>query len=342
MNLKSPSIGIDLTIPKVGSSFQIAHPSKIKTLKHSRQNSSRKIDRTVLRRINNNKQPFGVKNKATRLGNSVTRLRIPPMKSGKNSFILRKQKVHSQTTRPRYENYGTNRDEDNDSVWKEHISQKLRIEEARLRRRKEMDKRRTLSLNRTKRPMKNPGDFKLDPETFRLMTGKNWKKKIHLQVDAAENEFVDMTYRHEEYRENLIQKEMNSKLGNHEMASKLEDHKNLEVAISNILGHESVEHLINILKSGDSKFKINEISVGDTLIDNNAQKVLDTVELTASYMRSLIDEIPSLNKKMKDAHIMIQKMVQRTLIVATNDLKNFVKGCYEYHNEVRFLFINDF
>jgi hypothetical protein len=35
------------------------------------------------------------------------------------------------------------------------------------------------------------------------MTGKNWKKKIHLQVDSKENQFVDMTYKHEEYQENL-------------------------------------------------------------------------------------------------------------------------------------------
>jgi hypothetical protein len=41
------------------------------------------------------------------------------------------------------------------------------VEEARFRRRKEMEKRRAMSLNRTKRTLPNPSDFKLDPETFR-------------------------------------------------------------------------------------------------------------------------------------------------------------------------------
>jgi hypothetical protein len=197
------------------------------------------------------------------------------------------------------------RNPEDEDAFKDHLSQKLRIEEARVRRRKEMERRRALSLNKTKKPVQNPSDFRLDPDTFRLMTGKNWKKKIHLQVDAAENEFVDMTYKHEEYRETLRQKEMKSNLKDIELASEFENNRNLEVAVSNILGADNVEHLINILKSGESKFNINETSIGDTLIDGNAEKILNTCELTQSYMRTLIDLIPNLNKKMKDAHLMI-------------------------------------
>lgn len=193
-----------------------------------------------------------------------------------------------------------------------------------------------MSLNRTKKALPNSSDFKLDPETFKQMTGKNWKKKIHLQVDAAENEFVDMTYKHEEYQETLRQQEIQSNVKNEQIAQEVRTDKNMEVAVSNILGQENIEHLIEILKTGEQTFSYHETSVGDTLIHDHKKKILKTADLTQSYMRQLVESIPNLNHKMKEAHMMIQRMIQRSVTMATENMANFMTGCYEYHNEVIF------
>jgi len=33
----------------------------------------------------------------------------------------------------------------------------------------------------------------LNPETFQMMTGRAWKKKVDLMVDSKDKEFVDVT-----------------------------------------------------------------------------------------------------------------------------------------------------
>ena len=58
------------------------------------------------------------------------------------------------------------------------------------------------------------------------------------------------------------------------MASQFKDDKNMEVAVSNILGHENVEHLIQILNTEGMNFSINEHSVGDTLIEKHTNKIM--------------------------------------------------------------------
>jgi hypothetical protein len=107
------------------------------------------------------------------------------------------------------------------------------------------------------------------------------------------------------------------------------------MAVSNILGQGNVEHLLSILKTGSQTLSIKETSSGDSIVAQQKDTVMKTIDLSQSYMRLLIEQIPSMNHKTKEAHLTIQRMIQRSITQATENLNNFVRGCYDYHHDVR-------
>jgi len=115
----------------------------------------------------------------------------------------------------------------------------------------------------------------------------------------------------------------------------LQSDSNLEVAVFDILGQRGVEELLEVLNQAPKQtFSTQETSVGDSLIDDYCEKIRKNSELVQGYMQKLSQSLEHSSSKVQTAHELIQRMLSQTMNQSAINLRNFVKSCYGYHNEV--------
>jgi hypothetical protein len=62
--------------------------------------------------------------------------------------------------------------------------------------------------------------------------------------------------------------------------------------------------------------------------------MVKNVQLLEGYSKKLTQTIEHPSSKVQNAHELIQHMLHHSLTQGALNLRNFVKSCYAYHNEV--------
>jgi hypothetical protein len=86
---------------------------------------------------------------------------------------------------------------------------------------------------------------------------------------------------------------MASEKTHNEVVESLASDKHIEIAVHEILGQDNVERLIHTLNIGLLDSTPSDLLLGDTMIKQHKENFDKIGDLTQSYIRQLMDKIPS-------------------------------------------------